>query len=79
MSTYSEDYYTSLEEWQEESIHHDAIEYEQGVRDGEVDGTNDYLGGKHDTTRIYNPDRTPYLDGYDDGYIAGFNTARRRG
>jgi hypothetical protein len=77
VSNYSYDYYTYLEEIDAEQIHRDAEEYEQGVRDGETDGRDDYRDGKHDTARVYNPDRTPYLDGYDDGYIGGYHSARK--
>lgn len=68
------DYAGELAE-QDAQDHFNAEQYAEGARYGEQAGREAFLAGI-ETTRAYNPDRTPFLDGWDDGFCAGYNMAR---
>lgn len=66
------DYYAELEAEQNER---NAQSYEDGLRAGEMDGRNAW----HDfiePVKVHEPERTPWIDGYDDGFCAGWHLAR---
>lgn len=46
-------------------------EYERGANDGEDAGHQAALDNAG-TIRLYDPERTPYKDGFDDGFVAGY-------
>lgn len=73
----SAEYVEMLAEHDEIQRMMDSMDYEEGMRAGERDG-RDAWHAFTEPVRTHEPDRTPWLDGYDDGFTAGWHLERTR-